>query len=281
MKVSLRPSPKDGRSAPFDGANEVPSLKRIVAAGICALLLGALAHSAKAETVVPCTADTCKWSIAVGGVTVKSGSYGVDTNTGALDLAPISWSGDGSTASLTLSGNSDPLLGFNFSAGTTAAGNTFSLTLSMPISLSGQVAANSSVSYSLTATSNAGAEIQPLLGAHVVSAQEVSTAVGGPPAFNKGVDVGDTFFFTGGPLTQNSPVYTAANMFALASGNQYNLMSVTVAFGLSAASNVGLSGFVEQTPVPLPSAIWALMSGSLGVFGVFGRRRRRFAVSTP
>src|SRR5262249_37717801 len=143
---------------------------------------------------------------------------------------------------------------------------------SLPISLSGQLAANSSVSYSLTALSSAGAEVQPLLGAHVVTAQEVDSAVGGIPPLNKGVDVGDTFFFTVGPMTENSPVYTASS--TLTGNPLYNLMSETVAFSLSGNSQVGMSGFVQQEPVPLPAPIWLMLSG-MGGLAILAKQRAR------
>ena len=103
-------------------------------------------------------------------------------------------------------------------------------------------------------------------------ANEVDTSVGGLGVLNKGVDVGETFFFTSGPQTQNSPVYTAFS--SLTGDYQYELMSVQVAFALSANSAVGVSGFVEQvaTAVPVPAAITLFLPSLLGL-GLLGRRR--------
>jgi hypothetical protein len=214
----------------------------------------------------------CSWSIDVDGTEVGSGWYEVDAKTGDITLSgPQTFSfADGSSVGVNnMSGNIDPILGFSVAAGTAAIGKSFAFNFSLPIALSGPIDANSSVSYSLTSLSAAGAQVTPLFGKTVV-AQEVDTSIGGIGVLNKGVDVGNTFGFTGGPLTQNSPVYTAVNFFT---GNlAYDLMSVTVAFGLSANSNVGVSGFVQQLPVPLPAAAWLLLSG-LSVLGLVRRKR--------
>ena len=74
----------------------------------------------------------------------------------------------------------------------------------------------------------------------------------------------------GGPQTQNSPVYIASNTF---NGDlQNDLMNVTVAFSLSKNSQAGLSGFVQQTAVPVAAALWLLDSSMLELIGVARRR---------
>ena len=225
---------------------------------------------AAAGTVVPCDGN-CTYSIEVDGIEVQTGDYTVDPLTGAISLpGPVSVDlGGGATVSLnSLSGNSDPILGFNASASTGAAGKTFSFAFSLPIDLSGPLKASSAVSYSLTSTTAAGAQVDPLFG-HVVVAQDVDSSIGGLPPLNKGVDVGDRFFFTGQD-TQNSPVYKANS--TLTGNPAYDLMSVVLGFSLSANSNVGLSGSVQQNPVPLPAGVWLLGSAILGLAGL--RRRR-------
>ncbi len=240
---------------------------------IAALALAGACNSALAGSVVPC-AGNCTWSVEADGVEVGSGSYLVDPTSGEISLgSPLKITlGDGAWAAVnTMTGNADPILGFNVSAGTGAVGKTFAFNFSLPIELSGPINASSSVSYSLTSLSSAGAQIDPLSG-HVVTAQEVDTSPGGLTFLNKGVDIGPRFFFFGGAQTQNSPVYTATNTFV--GDLAYDLMSVTVAFSLSANSKVGASGFVEQlpSPVPLPAAVWLLGSGLLSLGGLARRR---------
>ncbi len=91
---------------------------------------------------------------------------------------------------------------------------------------------------------------------------------------NKGVDVGGLFSLTGGgPLTLNSPVYTARNSFV--GSLHYDLMLVIVSFALSPYSQAGVSGFVQRvSPAPEPGGL-ALML--FGVVAVTAARRKRHA----
>jgi hypothetical protein len=213
----------------------------------------------------------CTWEITADGVQVAQGTFGVGES-GAIsyhgDVIPVQ--GGGTVQIGSLSGNIDPILGFNASAGTAAQGKSFAFAFSIPIALEGPINASSSVSYSLTSLSLDGAQIAPTVADHVVIAQELDTSVGGADPLNKGVDVGDKFFFPGGPKTDNSPVFTKTNTFV--GGLQYDLMSVTIAFSLSANSQVGISGFVSQNPVPEPSTYGMLAAGLLLVAWVARRR---------
>ena len=241
---------------------------------IAALVLAGACNSVLAGTVVPCDGN-CTWSVDADGVEVASGDYWVDPKTGEISLHSalnLDLGGGAFVSVNSMNGNADPILGFSVAAGTGAVGKTFAFNFSLPIALSGAVAASSSVSYSLTSLTSAGAQIDPLSG-HVVVAQEVDTSINGLGALNKGVDVGPRFFFVVGPQTQNSLVYTASS--TLMGDMAYDLMSVTVAFSLSPNANVGVSGFVQQVPapVPLPAGAWLLGSGLLALRG-FVRRRR-------
>ena len=249
------------------------SINRIYILGLLLALSLITARSAWAAPIDVCTADTCTWDITVDGQSVMSGMYMSDPETGDISFGgtgPII--GDGYTVSLdSMSGNIDPILGFGIGASTAGGiGSTFGFTFNLPIALAGTILADSSVSYTLSSLSSAGAQIAPVGGGNIVSAFEVDTSVGGLDPLNKGVDVGDKFFFTGGPQTQPSPVYTASNTFT---GNlAYDLMTVKVDFSLSANSTVGLSGFVQQVVVPVPAAVWLFGSGLLALVGIARRK---------
>lgn len=227
----------------------------------------------QAGAIVPCGSTFCTadFSVMFNGSNAGGGEFIYDAKTGDIPLntsaASISgngvvtsggglmWDmGNGDTIMLnSLSGNADPILGFALGATTgSGVGTTFGFTFNLPIALEGQINANSSASYTLTSLSSAGAQIGTIGGGKIVSASEVDTSVGGLGSFNKGVDVGDTFFFNGGPKTQNSSVFTASNSFT--GDLAYDLMTVKVDFALSANSSVGISGFVQQVVVPVPAA---------------------------
>ncbi|HJY79267.1 MAG TPA: hypothetical protein VKE95_21665, partial [Burkholderiales bacterium] len=240
--------------------------------GLVAIIL---ALDVRAAVTTLCAAD-CAWSVSVDGVQMGSGMYAADPVTGNITLgAPFVMDlGGGAFVRLdSMSGNIDPILGFAVSAGTGAAGQTFSFNFSLPIALAGKLHAGSSVSYSLASLSSAGAQVTPL-GAAMVVAQEVDTSVGGLAPLNKGVNVGTTYTTTAGPATTSSPLFTADS--TLIGDLAYDLMSVTVAFALSPQSQVGMSGFVQQeiaaAEAPLPAAA-LLFAGGLGFFGAFARHK--------
>jgi hypothetical protein len=225
--------------------------------------------------------SACSWTINVGdaqggGLTqVGEGTYSVDETGGISFQGQTIDLGDGSSVVInSLSGNIDPVLGFSTSASTGAVGKTFAFAFSVPIALSSPIDAFSSIGYTLTAKTVAGAEIKPFLQTKVLDAADVDTSIGGVD-LDKDVDAGDTFSilpFVAPPSakTAQSPTYTASNSFigALA----YDLMSVRLSFSLSPQSEVGISGFVEQVPVPEPSTYGMLAAGLL-VLGFVARRR--------
>lgn len=260
-----------------------------------ALLSGMFSLGLAHGTVVQCGDATCSSSFSLdfnGTSGVGTGELLYDATSGAISLntdtvtsttgnvvetagGGLMWTmGNGSTITIgSLSSNADPILGFSLGASTAGTtGSTFGFTFDLPIALQGPINADSSVSYSLTSLSGAGAQIAPVTGSNIVTAFEVDTSVGGLLSLNKGVGVGSTFFFNGGPATQNSPVFTASNSFT--GDLAYDLMTVKVDFSLSADSTVGLSGFVQQVAVvPIPAAVWLFGSGLLGLIGIARRKK--------
>jgi hypothetical protein len=268
----MEPGDPSRRFVPNDQEDTMPTVP-LTRAAVLALALAIAAFDAGAATtaegkrLLDCaTTQACTWRMVVDGTEVLSGTFGSGPS-GELFVPQqkTRWEGSGGFVQVNgLSGNIDPILGFNVSSGTGATGLAFSFTFNLPIALEGPIDASSSVSYSLTSLSAAGAQVAPLLpGGKVVNALEVDTTVGGLLPLNKGVDAGERFFFVGGPQTQNSPVYTASSSFA--GSFEYDLMSVVVAYSLSPNSQVGMSGFVQQLPIPEP-ATWAmLLAGAVGV----------------
>ena len=249
---------------------------RLALALLAAVGFALTSATAHAGSIVGCgpTGANCAWEVYVDGQLELYGTYDVNLETGQISLpAPVfqDLSGGRSFSVTSLNGNADPIMGFGLGAATGASGSTFVFNLNLPIAISGTIDASSSVSYSLTSLSAAGAQISPFLGPAVVIGNEVDTSIGGLGSLNKGVDVGPTFFFTGGPQTQNSPVYTATNSFT--GDLAYDLMTVSIAFSLSANSSVGVSGFVQQVEnAPEPA-----MLGLLAIVGVGLALRRRSA----
>jgi len=229
------------------------------------------ASNASAGTI-SCGADgsLCGVTLSIDGSQVAAGTFGIDSETGALTFSgPLTGQSGGSTLSVNdIHGNADPILGYAAAASTGGSGSAFSITFTLPIALSGTIDAHAEVSYSLTGTSVAGAQISPLFG-NVAIAQEIDTSVGGLSPLNKGVDVGNTFSCTPGPCNATSPTYSASNAFL---GNlAYDTMSVTLAFSLSSSSNTGISGFVQQV-VPEPGTASLLGLGLIGL-AIAGRKR--------
>jgi len=244
----------------------LPLLTLVVALG--------LGTNASAGTILDCGPGgaQCAVTLSIDGTQVANGNYQIDSTTGDLIWPGMLTGslGDSSVTVMNVTGNADPILGFAVASNTGAVGSAFSITFTLPVALSGPIDAAAQVSYSLTGTSIAGAQIAPLFG-NVLIAQEVDTSIGGLTPLNKGVDVGNTFFCTPGPCNSTSPTYSATNQFV--GSLAYDLMSATLAYSLSSNSNVGISGFVQQVPVPEPGTAALLGLGLLALAGA-GRRSR-------
>ncbi|MGH1470312.1 MAG: VPLPA-CTERM sorting domain-containing protein [Cellvibrionaceae bacterium] len=264
--------------------------------GLIITIVVCFSISAYAGSIVPCGDDECtsNFSIYVGNnfdQEVGGGQIIYDAETGdiRLDLEGNIRGGGMSTGSglmwnmgnggqirvSSVYGNADPILGFGLGATTGASAQSFAFAFDLPISIGGQIEVASSISYSLTSLSNAGAQIQPAFTSTVLTASDVDNDIGGLGALDKEVDVGERFFFTGGPQTMNSPVYTANSI--ISGSTDYDMMSVLISFNLSANSSVGISGFVSQEEfvVPLPAALPLYLAGLLGIGFLKGRRRQK------
>jgi hypothetical protein len=217
----------------------------------------------------------CALSISVtpnnGEITQTNSAFDLSESGNVVQPAQFSlYSNEGWQASLlSLSGNTDPILGFAVSANTGATGGTFSFAFSLPVTISGPVNAHAETSYTLTSLTSAGATVSPFL-SFVATSKDIDSGSGA--SISKGVDVGDTFSVPGGPATLSSPTYSATNSFV--AGQTYDLMSVVVTFNLSKFSHVGITGFVEQTPVPEPST-YVLLVGGVVLIGFIAQRRLR------
>jgi hypothetical protein len=253
-----------------------------------ATLFGFVAPPAHAGTIPQCGADVCTSPYTInfgsgGSGNEGSGVLSYDAKTGEIWLDPdaervggtvvsdgIVWTSGDSTFKLkSIGGNADPEIFFGLVAETFSASDTFTLSLDLPIALAGQIEAKSSLGYTLTAKTELGAQITPILGDHVLVATEVDSDVGGQKTFNKGVDIGDMFFFTG--MKTKTTDFEKTNTFA--STLDYDLMTVTIAFALSKKAIAGMTGFVTQVVVPVPAALPLLLTGLAG-FGLIARRRR-------
>ncbi len=209
-----------------------------------------LIASVSAGTIVQCGKNICSASFSIkdGNTEVGGGEFNYDSNSGDIFLSKDNISGDGAP-------NLSDGITWNLGATTGATASNYSFFFDLPIAISGPISTKSSVSYSLTSKTSAGAQIQGFGGNKIVQSWDV--------------DAGENHFHLGGPVTSSSPAYTATD--SISGDLAYDTMSVQVAFDLSAESIVGITGFVEQTPVPVPAAGWLMLTG-LGFLTVRKRR---------
>jgi len=218
----------------------------------------------------------CSWSITADGQAVGEGTYSVDPETGRISFTGQTFElPDGSSVGInSLTGNVDPVLGFSTSATTAAAGKTFALAFSVPIALSGPINAFSTITTGLTAKTTGGAEIKPFLQTRILDAADVDTSIGGLPDLDKDVDAGTTLTilpFVGPPDIKSATAIDGATS-SFVGALAYDIMSVRLSFSLSPQSEAGISGAVQQIPVPEPSTYGMLAAGLL-LLGFVARRR--------
>jgi PEP-CTERM motif len=253
-----------------------------------ALTIGFAGTASGVVSDVGCGEDgaLCSWEVRVGpengsaDTVLGTGTYSVDTRGNISLLNPVRLTtADGASVNInSLNGNVDPFILINAGATTGAVGHAFSLTLDVPLSISGTLIADSTISYSLTAAPGATATVKSALsGRKILSGDDLdlTTPPGDPglEALDKEIDAGETFsFFNPGviPLTLNSAVFTNHNP-ALVVDPAYDTMKALVQFSLSPNSSVGMSGGISQL-VPEPST-YALLAAGLAFVGFVARRR--------
>ncbi|MCU0869419.1 MAG: PEP-CTERM sorting domain-containing protein [Burkholderiales bacterium] len=274
--------------------NPIKQSLAAAAFGVTALLASASAFAAVATVDKPlkdfsgaCESGGCGWSVAINGVELGSGQIGIDPSNGDISTAARSWRWDdgGSMVYLTgLSGNVDPFLVFGGGAlNNSAADMTFAFTFSMPLIPALPVPINtfSEMGITLTPPPNAFAQVYATSsGGHIMEAQDIDILPSGARVrVNKGVDLFDeSMLYTatgdGNPMTGDTQFFFQSASGSILSGGPYDIMVVTVQFGLTPGAGVGFSGKVEQIPVPEPST-YAMLGIGLATLAVVARRRRR------
>ena len=225
---------------------------------------------------IPCDPATCGWTISVDGTQVMEGSYTIDADGNISLPAPVSMT----TASFSvgiddISGHVDPELVFGVGAtNTSGAPVVFAFAFNVPLGgFQGTIDTFADLGKTLSSASGSGGTtLFPILGVNkIVDSQDIRFA----PSSNvdKQVDVGDSLFAADG--TTALALDVASGQIVL-SGGGYDVMAVTVAFGLDTNGGVGLSGRVRQTlaVVPEPGIVTL---GSIGLFGLWFAGRRRAA----
>jgi hypothetical protein len=214
--------------------------------------------------------DNCTWEILVDGQVVDSGTYEADRRTGEIIMDELNIAGDGYEVNLQLNGNIDPILGFGLGAKNTSGGlKTFAFAFSLPLGgLPTPIASKAELGTTFSAFTSNGGSVFPTLGTGtIVDSQDIRI---NPFAnVDKGVDIGAGLSLTG----QGTAVNIENATGLISTGGPFDLMSVTVAFGLTDQTGVGFSGFVEQTPVPVPAAVWLFGTGFIGLLAAARRRK--------
>ncbi len=244
-----------------------------------ALILVSLVTGTASAGPLECTnPQNCGVVVTANGIQVAEESFVIGTDGSVSLAAPVEYvdpSGFGAQID-SLSGNTDPEIVFGIGA-TNASGAavTFAFTFSLPIgSFPEPIATFAGMTTALTASSSEATQIFPTLGGgRILDSQDIRLI----PSFftqDKGVDIGLGLSAAAGTF----PTIFESATGSITSGNgPYNLMVVTVAFGLLDGPTAGggaatLTGRVTQTPEP--SAMLAL---GVGLVGLALARRRAHA----
>lgn len=222
----------------------------------------------------------CGWEIIVNGESEADGRFAIDDDGNVRILGDTEVEGDGFTAAITsYGGNTDPEQVFGLGATNTSnQPTTYAFSFSLPLGgLPTPIASTAELGVTLTAPSGGMARLFPTLGGGlIVDSQDIRFIDTEPfvESVDKGVDVGTAFVAPAG--TTRLRLQEAEG--GILSGGPFDLMVVTVAFGLTdedpgpSGAGVGLSGRVTQTVVPIPAAAWLFGTGLLALIGF----RKRF-----
>jgi hypothetical protein len=241
--------------------------------------------SAQAGSLACDTPQDCGWMLMVDGVQEANGTFVIDDQGNvSLSSGPVEVTGPGWTATVGdnpfdpdfpgFGGNVDPELVFGLGATNNSnAVATFAFIFNLPLGGFGPptIIAEAALGTTLTAPSDANATVFPTLGVgKIVDSQDFDAVFN---SFDKGVDIGDRLTDPAGGLSTLRNEFVTSSI--LSGQGPFELMTVTVAFGLTddsptAGSGVGFSGRVTQ--IPEPGTIVLL---GAGLFGLAWLRRQQ------
>jgi hypothetical protein len=250
-------------------------VKRSIGLLLGLVLVFGVSGSASAGSI-PCDDPaTCGWTISVGDEPVGAGSYSIDEN-GNISFGGFETSGDGYTVSIgDIGGNVDPEITFGIGATNNSGGFiNFAFAFSVPLGgFEGLIDTFAELGQTLTSASGStGTNLFPTLGGGLImDSQDIR--ISPFSSVDKQVDVGDSLFAADGTTVLD---LDSASGQILLSGGGYDVMAVTVAFGLDTNGGVGLSGRVRQTLAVIPEP-GIVTLGSIGLFGLWFAGRRRAA----
>jgi len=247
-----------------------------VSFGVClglvaGLVVGLFTSTAGAGPIACPEGASCGWSMSVNGAQVASGQILVDAE-GNLSTTPMQVVGTDWTIGLDgLGGHVDPSLLFSASATNSSytSTNVYSFSFSMPLGgLAVPISSFASLGITLTAASDApggsGSVFPILTGSVILDSQDIRLS----PFQNvdKGVDLVTGSFSDGaGGFPSFLPLAASGS---IVSGGPFDLMTVTLAFGLTPRTSAGFSGEVTQ----VPESATALLLG-IGLVAIASRRR--------
>ncbi len=244
-------------------------MKRSIGLLLGLVLAFGVSGSASAGSI-PCDDPAfCGWTVSVAGEQVMQGAYSIDDE-GNISFGGFQMSdpdGDWAVSIGDIGGHVDPEIVFGVGATNTSGGAlTFAFAFNVPLGgFQGTIDTFAELGQTLSSASGSGGTtLFPTLGGGlIVDSQDIRFSPF--DTMDKEVDVGDALFAADG-----------TTVLVLDSASGYDVMAVTVAFGLSSDGGVGLSGRVRQTLTVIPEP-GIVTLGSIGLFGLWFAGRRRAA----